>query len=115
MRDVADSVLDTRPPTSRAKEVVGPKSPFAMGLFMHGARTTARCATGAEGQATTSKTITASDIAVTVLVVVMMALTVSALTTFAMSLKIAKSTPLTPTSNAATVLPLTITLTSKGC
>jgi len=81
---------------------------------MHGARTMARCATGVEGQATTLKTVTASAIAATAHVAVMMVLTVSAPTTFAMNLKIARSTPLTLTSNAVTVLPLTMTLMSKG-
>jgi len=43
-----------------------------------------------------------------------MELTVYALMTFATSLKIARSTHLTPTSNAAIVLLLMMTLTSKG-
>jgi len=81
---------------------------------MHGARTTARCVTGVEGQATILKTVTALDIAATVYTVAMMVLTVSALTTFAMSLKIARFTPLTPISNVATAPLLTMTLMSKG-
>jgi len=44
----------------------------------------------------------------------MIALTVSALMTFAMNLRIVRSTPLTPTLNVATVPLLTMTLTSKG-
>jgi len=81
---------------------------------MHGARTTARCVIGVAGQATTSKTAIALGIAVTVHVAAIMALTVFTPITSAMSLKIAKSTLYTPTSNAATVPPLTTTLMSKG-
>ena len=71
----------------------------------------ARCVTGIEGQATTLKTVTVSDIAATVHTAATMVLIVSAPTTFAMSLKIARFTPLTLTSNAATVLLLMMTLT----
>jgi len=80
---------------------------------MHGARTTARYVTGVEKQATTSKTATASGIAATAHTTAMMVLTVSTLMTSAMSSKIAKSTSLTPTLNAATVLLSMMTLTSK--
>jgi len=81
---------------------------------MHGARTMARCATGAEGQATTSKTVTVSDTAVTAHATATTVQTVSAPMTFAMSLKIARSTLLTPTSSAVTALLLMMTSTSKG-
>jgi len=81
---------------------------------MHGAKTMARCATSVEGQATILKTVIASDIATIAHTMVMIVLTVSGLTTFATSLKIAKSTPLTLTSNAVTVPLLTTTLMSKG-
>jgi len=57
------------------------------------------------------RTVIASDIAVTAHTAVMIALTVSVPMTFAMSLKIARFTPLTLTSNAATVLLLMMTLT----
>jgi len=82
---------------------------------MHGAKTMARCVIGVEGWVTILKTVTVLGIAATVHVMVMTVLIVSALTTSAMSLKIAKSIPLTPTSNVATALPLTMTLMSKGC
>jgi len=81
---------------------------------MHGARTMARCAIGVAGQATTSKTVTVLGIAAIAHTAAMMALTVSVPMTFAMSSKTAKSIPLTPTSNVATVPLLTTTLMSKG-
>ena len=74
----------------------------------------AKCVIGMERQATTSKTVTVLDTAAIAHAAVMTVLTVSALTTFATSLKIAKSTPLTLTSNAVTVPLLTTTLMSKG-
>jgi len=81
---------------------------------MHGAKTTARCAIGVGGQATTSKTAIALGIAATAHAVAMTVLTASAPMTFAMNLKIARFTLLTPTSSAATAPLLTTTLMSKG-
>jgi len=81
---------------------------------MHGARTMAKCAIGVGRQATILKIATASDIATTAHAVAMMVLTVFTPTTSAMSLKTVRSILLTPTLNAAIVLPLTMTLMSKG-
>ena len=81
---------------------------------MHGGKTVARCAIGVVGQATASRTAIALGTAATAHAVAMTVLTVFAPTTFAMSLKIVRSTPLTLTSNAVTVPLLTMTSTSKG-
>jgi len=74
----------------------------------------AKCAIGVVGQAIASKTATVSGIAAIAHAAAMMALTVFVPTTFATSSKTVRSTPLTPTSNAATVPLLMMTLTSKG-
>ena len=74
----------------------------------------ARCTTGVDEQATTSRTVTALGIAATAHVVAMMVLIVFALTTSAMSLKTARSTPLTPTLSVATAPLLMMILMSKG-
>jgi len=81
---------------------------------MHGATTTAKCATGVARRVITLKTATVSDIAATVHIAAMMVLTASAPMTSAMSLKTVRSILLTPTSSVATVPLLTMTLTSKG-
>ena len=60
------------------------------------------------------KTVTVSDTAITAHAVAMTVPTVFAPTTFAMSLKIARFTPLTLTLSAVTALLLTMTSTSKG-
>jgi len=104
----------TKPPTSKAKEDKGPKSPSVTVPYMLGARTTVKCVTGMARLATTSRNATPLAIANTVYDVAMMELTVFAPMTSAMSSKTAKSILLTPTSSAATVLLLTMTLTSKG-
>jgi len=104
----------TKPPTSRAKADKGLKSQSVIELYMLGARTMARFAIGVVRPGTISRTVTASDIAVTAHVVAMMVLTVFACTTFAMKMKIARSTLLTPTSSVVTAPPSTMTLTSKG-
>ena len=101
-------------PTSRAREAAKPKSLFAIRPFMHGARTVARCAIGVAEQAIASKTAIALDIAVTAHIAAMMALTAYVLTTSAASSRTVRFTPLTLTLNVATVLPLMMTLTSKG-
>jgi len=75
----------------------------------------AKCATGAARLGTTLKNVTHLAIADTACNAAMMGLTAFAPTTYAMSLKIARFTPLTLTSKAATALPLTMTLTFKGC
>ena len=56
-----------------------------------------------------------SGIATTVLTMAMTAQTAFIPTISVTSLKTVRSTPLTLTSSAATVLLLTMTLTSKGC
>jgi len=81
---------------------------------MHGATTTARCATGAARQATISKTVTALGIAIIAHAAAMMALIVSIPTTSAMSSRTVRSILLTPILSAGTALLLTMTLTSKG-
>jgi len=78
------------------------------------ARTMAKCVIGVVRQSTTLKNVTPLATVNTAYDVVMMGLTASAPMTFATSLKIARSTLLTLTSNVATVLPLTMTVTSKG-
>ena len=65
----------TRPPTSKANEDTKLKSPFMTAPFMSGARTTARCVTGAAGLDTTLRSVTVSDTAATAYIVVTMELT----------------------------------------
>jgi len=111
---VVSTTICTHPPTSRAREAAKPKSPFAIRPSTHGARTVAKCATGAEGLAIALKIATVSDIAVIAHAIAMMALIVFVPMTSVMSSKTVRSTPLTPTLNVATVPLLTTTLTSKG-
>jgi len=83
-------------------------------LYMLGARTTARYVTGVAGLVTILKNDTASAIADTACDAGTTELTAFVLTTCAMSSRTVRSTPLTPTLNVATALPLTMTLMSKG-
>jgi len=108
------TVTCTKPLTSKAKEDVGLKSPFTIVPYMPGARTITKCAIGAVRRATTLKSAIRLATANTAYDTAMTALTVSILTIFVMSSRTVKSTLLTPTLSAATVLPLTMTLTSKG-
>jgi len=101
-------------PYFKGNEDVKLKSLFAIMPCMPGARTMAKCATGVARQVTTLRSVTPSAIANTACSAAMMELTVYALMTFATSLKIARSTHLTPTLNAAIALLLMMTLTSKG-
>jgi len=105
----------TKPPISKAREDAGLKLLFVTAPYIPGAKTTTRCAIGAVRQATTLRSATPSATADTVYNAAMTASIASALMTFAMSLRTAKSIPLTPTSNVATALLLTMTLTSEGC
>jgi len=90
------------------------KPPFMIMPFMPGAKTTVKCAIGVVRQATTSKNATHSVIANTAYDMVMTGLTAFTPMTFATSTRTARSTLLTPTLSVATVLWLTMTLTSKG-
>jgi len=105
----------TKPPTSKAREDTKLKSPFATAPYMPRAQTTARCVTGAVGLGTTSKTVTVLGTATTAHAAVTTELTVSTPMTFVMRMKTVRSIPPILTSNAATALQLTMTLTSKGC
>jgi len=83
-------------------------------LYMLGAKTMVKCAIGVARPVTKSKNgtlLVTADIAYDAVTTVW---TAFALMTCAMSLRTAKSTPLTLTSNAATAPPSTMTLTSKG-
>jgi len=104
----------TKPPTSRAKEDTGLKSLFVIAPSMPGARTLVRCVTGVARRAITLKNVTPLAIADTVYDVATMGWTAFTPTIYATSSKTVRSTPLTPTLNAAIVLLLTMTLTSKG-
>jgi len=107
-------VICIAPPTSKAREDAGLKSPFETVPFMLGARTMARCVTGAARQATILKSATASDIATTAYIVDMMGLTVSIPTTSTLKERAAGSTLLTLTLNMATALLRMTPLISKG-
>jgi len=107
-------VTCTKPPTSRAREDEGPKSLSVTVPCMPGAKTMAKCVIGVARLATISKSATHSVIADTAYDVAMIGLTAFAPMTYATSSKTVRSILLTLTSSAATALPLTMTLTSKG-
>jgi len=104
----------TKPPTSRAKEDDKLRPPFTTVPCTPGAKTMAKCAIGVARPATTLKNVTPSATADTAYDMVMTELTAFALTTYATSSRTVRFTPLTPTSNVATALPLMMTLISKG-
>ena len=105
----------TKPPTSKAREGEGLKSPSVTVPYMPGAKTMARCAIGVVRLATKSKNAIHLAIADTAYNAAMTEWIAFTPTTYATSSKTARSILLTPTSSAATVLPSTMTLTSKGC
>jgi len=111
---ITSIVTCTKPLTSRVKEDKGLKLPFATVPYTPGVKTMVRCAIGAARPVTKSRSVIPLAIANTAYNAVMTEQTAFILTTCATSLKTARFTPLTPTSNVVTALPLMMTLTSKG-